>query len=187
MQTTKDSVEIPLAELVDIASLKIDGQNPNKMSVKQHKALRESILRYGFIVPIITNKDLLIADGEQRWQEAKALGMKQVQVVRLPVEDVDRRLLRQVLNKLKGEHEPKADAEEFKRIIDAGREDDLKRLLMLSDQSLERSLKRLHDQEGGMTFRSTWEVVVECETEKQQEETYKKLMEQGLKCRVLSL
>jgi ParB-like chromosome segregation protein Spo0J len=180
-------VYIPPVELVDVASLKTDGQNPNHMSEKQHKALRESILRYGFIVPIITNKDLLIADGEQRWQEAKALGMKQVQIIRLPVEDVDRRLLRQVLNKLKGEHEPKADAEEFQRIIDAGREEDLKRLLLLSDQSLDRSLKRLQDEEGSMTFKSTWEVVVECESEKQQEATYKKLVEQGLKCRVLTL
>jgi ParB-like chromosome segregation protein Spo0J len=122
-----EAIQIPPVELVDVASLKVDGQNPNKMSVKQHKALRESILTYGFIIPIITNKDLLIADGEQRLQEAKALGMKQVQVIKLPVEDVDRRLLRQVLNKLKGEHELKADAEEFKRIIDAGREAYLKK------------------------------------------------------------
>ena len=180
-------VQIPTVELVDVARLKTDGQNPNKMSEKQHKALRESIVKYGFIVPVITNKDLLIADGEQRWLEAKALGMKQVQVIKLPVEDVDRRLLRQVLNKLKGEHEPKADAEEFQRIINAGREEDLKRLLMLSDQTLDRSLKRLQDEERGMTFKSTWEVVVECETEKQQEETYKKLVDQGFKCRVLTL
>jgi ParB-like chromosome segregation protein Spo0J len=180
-------VQIPPVELVDVSSLKTDGQNPNRMSEKQHKALRQSILRYGFIVPIITNKDLLVADGEQRLQEAKALGMKQVQIVKLPVEDIDRRLLRQVLNKLKGEHEPKADAEEFQRIVDAGCEEDLKRLLMLSDQSLDRSLKRLQAEEGGMTFKETWEVVVECDGEKQQEETYKKLIEQGFKCRVLSL
>jgi ParB-like chromosome segregation protein Spo0J len=180
-------VQVPNVELVEIDKLKIDGQNPNKMSEKQHKALRESILKYGFIVPIITNQDLLIADGEQRWEEAKALGMDKVQVIRLPVEDVDRRLLRQVLNKLKGEHEPIADAEEFQRIIDAGCEEDLKRLLMLSDQSLDRSLKRLQDEGDGVTFRPTWEVVVECENEKQQEETYKKLVEQGLKCRVLTL
>lgn len=144
-------------------------------------------MKYGFIVPIITNKDLLIADGEQRLQEAKAIGMKQVQIIRLPVEDVDRRLLRQVLNNLKGEHEPKADAEEFQRIIDAGHEEDLKRLLLLSDQSLDGSLKRLQDDEVGMTFKSTWEVVVECESEKQQEETYKRLMGQGFRCRVLTL
>lgn len=47
-------VQIPRVELVDVGSLKTDGQNPNKMSEKQHKALRESILRYGFIVPIIS-------------------------------------------------------------------------------------------------------------------------------------
>lgn len=86
-------VQIPPVELVDVASLRTDGQNPNKMSEKQRKALRESILRYGFIVPIITNKDLLTADGEQCWQEAKVLGMKQVQVIRLPVEEIGRRLL----------------------------------------------------------------------------------------------
>ena len=187
MKTKLPEVQIPPVELVDVESLKTDGQNPNRMSDKQHKALRESILRYGFIVPIITNKDFLIADGEQRWQEAKALGMKRVQIIKLPVEDVDRRLLRQVLNKLKGEHEPKADAEEFQRIIDSGREEDLKRLLLLSDQGLDRSLKRLQDEDGGMTFRETWEVVVECESEKQQEETYKKLVDQGFKCRVLTL
>lgn len=58
--------QIPPAELVDVAALKTDGQNANRISEKQHKALRESIFQYGFIVPIITNKDLLIANGEQR-------------------------------------------------------------------------------------------------------------------------
>jgi len=182
-----EAIQVPPSELVPVEALTTDGQNPNRMSLKQRRALRESILKYGFIVPIITNKDLLIADGEQRWQEAKALGMKQVQVIKLPVEDVDRRLLRQVMNKLKGEHELRADAEEFQRIINAGREEDLKRLLVLSGESLDRSLKRLRDEDDGLAFKSTWEVVVECVNEKQQEETYKKLIEQGFKCRVLSL
>jgi ParB-like chromosome segregation protein Spo0J len=180
-------VQIPPVELVDVDTLKVDNQNPNCMSAKQHKALRDSIQKYGFIIPIVTNKDLLIADGEQRLIEAKALGMKQVQVVRLPVEDVDRRLLRQVLNKLRGEHDPRLDAEEFRRIIDAGHEDDLKRLLVLSDQSVRTALKCLEEDEGNTIFRDTWEVVVECESERQQEETYKKLVEQGYRCRVLTL
>jgi ParB-like chromosome segregation protein Spo0J len=180
-------VQIPPSELVDIDTLKVDNQNPNRMSEKQHKALRDSISKYGFIIPIVTNKDLLIADGEQRLIEAKALGMKQVQVVRLPVEDVDRRLLRQVLNKLRGEHDPKLDAEEFQRIINAGHEDDLTKLLALSDESIRTALKRLQEDESNMTFRDTWEVVVECDNEQQQEETYKKLVEQGYKCRVLTL
>lgn len=113
-------VEIPQSELVDVDLLRVDGDNPNRMTEKQLDALKSSIRKYGFIVPIITNKDLLIADGEQRLTVAKQLGMKKVSVIRLPVKDVDRRLLRQVLNKLRGEHELMGDALEFERIIKAG-------------------------------------------------------------------
>ena len=49
--------------------------------------MKKSIRRCGFIVPIITNKDLLVADGEHRPEAAKALGMKQVSVIRLPVDE----------------------------------------------------------------------------------------------------
>ena len=91
------SIVIPAAETVKISDVKTDGQNPNKMSKDQLERLKTSIKKWGFIVPIITNKDLLIADGEQRYTAAKALGMAEVSVIRLPVEDVDRRLLRQVL------------------------------------------------------------------------------------------
>lgn len=114
------------------------------MTPEQHERLKASIKKWGFIVPIITNKDLLIADGEQRWTVAKDLGMPNVLVIRLPVEEVDRRLLRQVLNKLRGEHELLLDAEEFEAIIDLGHKDDLKYLLDLSDNKLERYLTELH-------------------------------------------
>jgi len=57
---------IPEPEVVATSELKVDGKNPNKMSREQHDRLKASIQKFGFIVPIITNKDLLIADGEQR-------------------------------------------------------------------------------------------------------------------------
>jgi len=125
--------------------LKVDGDNPNTMTDKQHARLKTSIEKYGFIIPIITNKDLLIADGEQRLTVAQSLQMKTVPVIRLPVEDVDRRLLRQVLNKLRGEHELLADAQEFQKIIEAGRTDDLKHLLDLSDNGLEKYLREIRE------------------------------------------
>jgi 16S rRNA G966 N2-methylase RsmD len=137
-------ITIPQAENVSVADLKTDQQNPNKMSKEQHERLSASIKKWGFIVPIITNKDLLIADGEQRWTVAKALGMTQVSVIRLPVEDVDRRLLRQVLNKLRGEHELLLDAEEFDKIIELGKKDDLKYLLDLTDKDLAKYLTELN-------------------------------------------
>ena len=137
-------ITVPKSELINIDDLSVDKNNPNKMSKEQHERLSASIKKWGFIVPIITNKDLLIADGEQRWTVAKSLGMTQVSVIRLPVEDVDRRLLRQVLNKLRGEHALLLDAEEFDKIIELGRKDDLKYLLDLTDKDLEKYLTELH-------------------------------------------
>jgi DNA modification methylase len=138
------TITIPNPELVATSQLKADGKNPNKMKRDQLDRLKKSIQTWGFIVPIITNKDLLIADGEQRWIVANELAMPNVLVIRLPVEEVDRRLLRQVLNKLRGEHELLLDAEEFDKIIELGRKDDLKYLLDLTDGKLERYLNELH-------------------------------------------
>ncbi|NIN01287.1 MAG: ParB N-terminal domain-containing protein, partial [candidate division Zixibacteria bacterium] len=117
MKETELELQIPPAELVDVERLRVDGENPNRMSARQFKALKESVRRWGFIVPIITNRDYLVADGEHRLRAAKDLGMKQVSVVRLPVNDVDRRLLRQVMNKIRGEHDLFLDAEEYYRIV----------------------------------------------------------------------
>jgi ParB-like chromosome segregation protein Spo0J len=178
------SIVIPAAETVKLSELKTDGENPNKMGKEQLERLKASIENWGFIVPIITNKDLLIADGEQRYTAAKALGMTEVSVIRLPIEDVDRRLLRQVLNKLKGKHEKELDQLEYERIIQAGKEEDLKYLLMLSDDKLSGFL---NEDEDGVAFDESFEVVVECEDEQHQEAVFNKLTGEGYKCRVLTL
>lgn len=131
-----DELIVPPAELVDVDALRVDGQNPNVQSARQFKALKESIKRYGFAVPIITNRDLLVADGEHRLKAAKELGFKQVSVVRLPVDEVDRRLIRQVMNKLRGEHDLFMDAEEYYRIVCGDQRDLLKALLNETDLRL---------------------------------------------------
>jgi ABC-type lipoprotein export system ATPase subunit/GNAT superfamily N-acetyltransferase len=134
-------LKIPPAELVDVGKLCVDGQNPNVQSRRQFRALKESIKRYGFVVPIVTNRDLLVADGEHRLKAAKELGMKQVSVVRLPVDDVDRRLLRQVMNKIRGEHDLFLDAEEYYRLVSEGSRDLLKGLLNESDLRIDNLLR----------------------------------------------
>ena len=138
---TELEVNVPPAELVDVDELKIDQENPNRMSPRRFEALKKSIQRYGFVVPIITNRDLLVADGEHRLRAAKALGMKQVSVVRLPVDEVDRRLIRQVMNKLRGEHDLFMDAEEYYRIVSGDKRDLLKALVGETDVRIDNLLK----------------------------------------------
>jgi len=141
VKKTELELKIPPAELVDVEKLRVDHENPNRMSARQFKALRKSIERWGFIVPIITNRDYLVADGEHRLRAAKDLGMKQVSVVRLPVDDVDRRLLRQVMNKIRGEHDLFLDAEEYYRIVSEDSRDLIKKLLNESDLRIDNLLK----------------------------------------------
>lgn len=138
---TELEVKVPAAELVDVDTLRVDGSNPNVLSPRRFEALKKSIQRFGFVVPIITNRDLLVADGEHRLKAAKALGMKQVSVVRLPVEEVDRRLVRQVMNKLRGEHDLFMDAEEYYRIVSGDKRDLLKALLNENDLRIDNLLK----------------------------------------------
>lgn len=128
--------QTPPVELVNVNSLKSDGKNPNQMTTKQRSALKENIKRYGFLVPIITNRDLVIADGEHRLEAAKDLGMPEVPVIRLDVDEVDRRLLRQVMNKLRGEHDPALDKAEFQWMVEAGGFERLQSLLGDQDRTL---------------------------------------------------
>lgn len=131
------SIDIPETKTVPIDELTTDGFNPNFMSDKKFSALQANIKKYGFIVPIITNNEGLVADGEHRLRAAKALGMKEVAAIQLPIKDVDRRILRQVLNKVKGEHDFMKDSEEFEKILEDAESKELQELLAIEQQDIE--------------------------------------------------
>ena len=176
-------IVVATQEVVPISELKVDGKNPNRMDRATLDRLKASIEKFGFIDPIITNKDLLIADGEKRWTAAKELGMEKVSIIRLDVEEVTRLLIRQVENKVHGVHDRDVDSEQFETIIELGHEEDLKYLLDLSDDKLDGYLK----EEESIGYEKQFEVVVECEDEINQEAIYTKLVSEGYKCRVLTL
>ena len=118
---------VPLLE--DIRLLTADQNNPNRTTVKQQEQIWRSLQKYGWAYPIITNKDGVYADGEQRAEVCKQHGEFYAPVLRLPVSDVDRRMLRQILNKLKGKHNKELDNAEYIRLLQMGEKDDLKALL----------------------------------------------------------
>ncbi len=129
-------IKIPPVVLVPIEKLKVDGKNPNRMTPKQKKALKEGIKKFGFIVPIITNKDYLVADGQNRLEVAGELEYKEVPVIALQVSEVDRRMLRQILNKLRGEHDEELDKEEFKFLLMENKFEEFQELLGSDDKNL---------------------------------------------------
>ena len=105
-------------------------------------------------------------------------------VLRLPVSDVDRRMLRQILNKLKGKHNKELDAAEYMRIIEQGEKDCLKALLASVGEKLPQELL---EQEFSVSIPATYEIIVECKDEANQKSIFEKLKSEGYKLRILTL
>jgi ParB-like chromosome segregation protein Spo0J len=180
----KEEISIPMSERVKISDLKFDQDNPNRMSRAQLDRLKASIKRWGDIVPVVTNSELLVADGQQRVTAMRELGMTECSVIRLPVKDVDRRLLRQVLNKLKGKHNKELDSAEYLRILEQGEKEDLKALLEAVGEELPEDLD---DREISFSIPETYEIIVECKDEADQKRIFEKLKLEGYKLRILIL
>lgn len=110
---------------IKIEDIKFDGDNPNIMTVEQEEALTYSMEKFGYLTPIIIDQNNIVADGEHRVKIYKAFGKTEIPAYRIEVTDAERKILRQVMNKLKGKHDKDLDAEEFKKIIDAGLKEEL--------------------------------------------------------------
>ena len=184
MKTTIRVPDAYLPLLEDIRLLSADQQNPNRTTINQQEQIWRSLQKYGWAYPIITNKDGVYADGEQRAEVCLQHGEFYAPVLRLPVSDVDRRMLRQILNKLKGKHNRELDAAEYMRIIEQGEKDGLKALLASVGERLPQDLL---DHEFSVSIPATYEIIVECKDEANQKSIFEKLKLEGYKLRILTL
>ena len=188
MQTKKTTLQVPdayLPLLEDIRLLQNDQDNPNRTTLRQQEQIWQSLQKYGWTYPILTNKEGTLVDGEQRQSICINHGEFLAPVLRLPVSDVDRRMLRQILNKLKGKHNRELDGAEYIRIIEQGEKEPLKALLLSIGEKLPEHLESEAD--FGCTVPETYEIIVECKNEAHQKEIFEKLKSEGYKLRILTL
>lgn len=188
MTEKKTTIKVPdayLPLLEELRLLKSDENNPNRMTIKQKEQVWKSLQKYGWTYPIITNRDGVFADGEQRSEVCIAHEEFFAPVLRLPVSDVDRRILRQILNKLKGKHSKEIDGTEYLRIIEAGEKDCLKALLESVGEKLPE--ETVGQNEGSNIIPSSYELIIECKDETEQKSFFDKLKSDGYKIRVLNL
>jgi hypothetical protein len=187
MEEKKTTIKVPdayLPLLEDLRNLQSDQSNPNRMSIRQHEQVWLSLQKYGWTYPIIANKDGVFCDGEQRAEVCRQHGEFFVPVLRLPVSDVDRRMLRQILNKLKGKHNRELDGAEYIRIVEQGEKEPLKALLFSLGEKLPEDLDK---NEFSFTVPETYEIIVECRDEANQKQIFEKLKSEGYKLRILTL
>jgi len=139
--------ELPQPERVDtvpVDSLSVDGDNPNEQSDEMFGLLCDNMRQKGWIGNhIIADTDGMIADGEHRWRAAQEIGLNEVPVKFYEIDDAERRLWRQELNKISGTHDTKRDALEYDYLLDAGKSDAVHDLVDAADEDLDELLAEI--------------------------------------------
>ena len=120
--------EIAISNVV-VSDIKFDKTNPNELSNEQEKALELTMEKFGFLAPVILNKKLSVIDGEHRVKVYKKLGKKKIPAYIIDVDKIDLKILRQLMNKLRGDHNKEKDHDEYKLIFEANKMDVFSELL----------------------------------------------------------
>ena len=107
---SKEKIEDVPTETIEIEKLVFDPFNTNTMTDKQMDGLHDSMTVWGMRKPIVIDQDNIVIDGEHRVRTLKKLGIKTVEAKRRHVTETQRRLLRQVMNKLHGQPDQRKDA-----------------------------------------------------------------------------
>jgi ParB-like chromosome segregation protein Spo0J len=100
-------------EKIQINKLKPATYNPRQISKKQYNDLKDSIVKFGLVDPIILNKDFTVIGGHQRLKVCKQLKYKDIDCVVLDLTKEDERELNIRLNKSGGEFDLDILANEF--------------------------------------------------------------------------
>lgn len=134
-----------------IEKIKPDPTNPNVMSDEKFKALKVG-LKKKFSYPVIVDQNHIIIDGFHRWKAWKELGNHSIRVIIQHCEtEIERKIWRQVYNKVRGEHDKIRDASEFLAIYNSKRIDNFVQLIGQPKEDFLRVLEQKYN----MEFEST--------------------------------
>ena len=100
-------------ERIKINKLKPATYNPRQISTKQYNDLKESIINFGLVDPIIVNKDMTVIGGHQRLKVCKELTFLDIDCVVLDLSKEEERELNIRLNKNTGDFDMDILANEF--------------------------------------------------------------------------
>lgn len=131
----------------DLRLIKYDGDNPNRIYKSKQKAIWKSLLKFGWVEVLVTDLAGLLSDGEHRAKICIDKGEFFGPILKLPTNDLDRRLLRQILNKLHGTHVKELDAKEYLKFVEAGRDKDLIEMIDLTKSQIDKAISLINDED----------------------------------------
>lgn len=88
---------------ISVMELKPAKYNPRRMGRDALNVLKNNLIKFGFVDPLVVNKDMTIIGGHQRFKASLELGFKEVPCVILDLSPQDERILNLALNKIGGD------------------------------------------------------------------------------------
>ena len=176
-------------------SIKPNDYNPNEMSDETYKSLKLGIAKEGFIIPVVVQKSSnIIIDGEHRHKAAVELGMKEILVQFIDVDDNMAQRLTVALDNRKGVFNKKGLQELMLKIkekteglghLDFGFTKNAfkgltdKKEIERQKQKKEELKKKINNSE------KEFLIMIECKTEDEQATLFSRLTSEGINCRVI--
>ena len=157
-------------------------KNPRK-NAEAVKYVKASIEKFGFKQPIIVDSNRVIIAGHTRLEAAKSLGMAEVPcIVADDLTDAQVKALRLADNKVAefSEWEMNLLGEELGELAEISDID-------MSDFGFDDNLEMDDEEEKSVNLSETFQIIVECENEIEQQEIFEKLSGEGYKCRLSTL
>lgn len=136
---------------VDIRKLNPAKYNPKidlNENDKEYQDIKNSIMTFGYIEPIVVNKDNTIIGGHQRYKVLKDLKFEKVQCVVVDLNKNDEKILNVALNKIQG----KFDDKKLFELLEEIKNNDLDDFLLTGFDELE--LNELEEQLNNINFES---------------------------------
>jgi ParB-like chromosome segregation protein Spo0J len=116
-------------KIVGINMLYANNYNPNKMPDSEMSLLKQCILKYGFLFPIITTYDTVmckyrIIDGYHRYETLLRCGASEVSIIDLDIPYHDAVQLTVLMNRIKGLHQVELMSDLVVKLENLGLEDE---------------------------------------------------------------
>lgn len=173
---------------VPLALLRNWDKNPRSITTKDFTRLKKQIQKLGVYVPLVINEDNIVLSGNMRLRAFQDLGYESVWVTVVKAQD-EQTMLEYALsaNDRAGIYDEQALAELVSAVPDIALDD--YKVDLGEPIDLEELLKRFspEDEKPGQTLSETFQVIVECDGEAQQQTIYERLQKEGLRCRILTL
>lgn len=163
-------------------------KNPRK-NAEAVKYVRASIEKFGFKQPIVIDSNRVIISGHTRLEAAKSLGMAEVPcIVADDLTEAQAKALRLADNKV-------AEFSEWEMNLLGGELGELAEISDIDMGDFGFDLSDLdnigmddeENAEKGVNLSDTYQIIVECESETEQQEFFEKLSGEGYRCRLSTL